>query len=308
MNETFGMGRYPFEIPVEGAAPVPAVRIVGKNPGKTLVVTAGVHGDEYVAVQAVREALKEIREEELTGQIIFVPLVNSGGFYEGTCLFPEDGENLNRCFPGKREGSATWRTAFALEKHLYAEADFLLDLHGGGVFETMTPLVFFPVDAGKEIEEITRRAAKNLSLSYLVQSYAKDGLYSWAAQRGIPAMLVERGGGGTWNREEVAACRQNIYETMDFLGIRACGERSRKPREICSAQYEVAREKGYWYCFKRAGEAFAQGELLGEIRDAEDRSLQKVRALYDGVLLYFTHSLGVKPGVPLAAYGMLKED
>ena len=45
----------------------------------------------------------------------------------------------------------------------------------------MEPLAFFPVDAGEMIESFTRSAVQKLSLSYMVQSYAKDGLYSWAA-------------------------------------------------------------------------------------------------------------------------------
>ena len=76
------------------------------------------------------------------------------------------------------------------DRSLYSKADFLLDLHGGGLHETMTPFVFFPVGAGKEIEELTRKAAQKLSLSYMVQSDAKDGLYSWATQRGVPAVPV----------------------------------------------------------------------------------------------------------------------
>ena len=47
------VGKYPFSIDVEGAKPIEAVLVVGKTEGKTLVVTAGVHGDEYVAIQAV---------------------------------------------------------------------------------------------------------------------------------------------------------------------------------------------------------------------------------------------------------------
>lgn len=297
------MGEHLFEITVGGGEPIPAVRITGSRPGKTLAVTAGVHGDEYVAIQAVKEILHEIQAEELAGQVVFVPVVNKSGFFAGTYLVPEDGGNLNRCFPGKREGSLSRRIAYALERELYAGADFLLDLHGGSPYESMSPLVFFPVGAGKEVENITRMAAQNLSLSYMVQSYAKDGLYSWAARCGIPAMLIERGGGGVWNESEVAACKQNILETMHFLGICRAETPSGKPQEICDAHYETAVTKGYWYCLKKAGECFVQGELLGKVTDEEDLVLQEIYAPFDGVVLYCTNSLGVKPDFPLMAYG-----
>lgn len=185
-QEMRAAGQYPFEIPVGGGAGIPAVCVVGGRPGKTLVVTAGVHGDEYVAAEAVRTLLRVLRPESLTGQVIFVPVVNRGGFYAGTYLVPEDGENLNRCFPGDPAGSMTRRIAHALEQALYPQADFLLDLHSGSSYETMEPLVFFPVGAGEAVENAVRPAAQGLSLTYMVQSYARDGLYSWALRPAFP--------------------------------------------------------------------------------------------------------------------------
>lgn len=302
-EKPLAMGKYPFAIPVDGGEPIPAVRMVGGKRGKTLVVTAGVHGDEYVAIQAVKELIHEIRVEELAGQVVFVPVVNRGGFYAGTYLVPQDKENLNRCFPGKPNGSLTWRIAHALERELYTGADFLLDLHGGSPYETMTPLVFFPVDAGRELADITRRAAQQLSLAYLVQSYAKNGLYSWAAQCGIPALLVERGDGGRWSEAEVAACKKNVWELMQVLGIRPYHASEARPVEIGDARYETAQARGYWYCCKKAGEPFATGELLGRLTDEGDNILQALYAPYDGVVLYATNSLGVEAGFPLMAYG-----
>ena len=102
MNKIQTPGRHPFSIPVKGGQPIEGVRLVGNQPGKTLVVTAGVHGDEYVGIQAVRELLAQLSPGELSGRVIFVPVVNAGGFFAGTYRVPEDGENLNRCFPGSR--------------------------------------------------------------------------------------------------------------------------------------------------------------------------------------------------------------
>ena len=127
-------GRHPFSIPVKGGQPIEGVRLVGNQPGKTLVVTAGVHGDEYVGIQAVRELLAQLSPGELSGQVIFVPVVNAGGFFAGTYRVPEDGENLNRCFPGAKGETYTWNMASALEAALYPQADFLVggsvDLYG----------------------------------------------------------------------------------------------------------------------------------------------------------------------------------
>ena len=78
--------------------------------GKTLVVTAGVHGCEYVGVQALRRLAAELDPAELSGNVIFLPLANPTGFYAGAKrVVPEDGVNLNRAFPGDPAGTLSVR-------------------------------------------------------------------------------------------------------------------------------------------------------------------------------------------------------
>jgi predicted deacylase len=300
--------RTEFLIPVPGENAIMGVLLEGTRSGKTLAVTAGVHGNEYVGIQAVRELIQEIQPADLSGRLILVPLINESGFYQGTHLVPADGKNLNRCFPGSIQGSAAQRMAHTLEMCLYKEADFLLDLHGGGASESMTPLAFFPVGAGAEMEQITRAAASCLSMDFMVQSYADNGLYSYANQRQVPALLLERGDGANWNASQVQACKQNVYEIMDYLGICTAKKTACPPQEIEEARYEEAVEPGFWYCGKRPGESIVKDEILGYLLDAQGKLLQQCIAAYDGVVLYLTHALGVKKGGPLIAYGKQKVD
>ena len=302
-NSPYPEGRTAFSIPVLGEKPINAVLLAGKRPGKTLVVTAGVHGNEYVGIQAVRELIREIQPLELSGRLLLVPLVNESGFYQGTHLIPADGKNLNRCFPGSTRGRTALRMAHALESALYNQADFLVDLHGGGASESMTPLAFFPVGAGAEMTRITRAAGNALTVDFLVQSYADNGLYSYANRCQIPSLLLERGGGAAWDDAQVHACKQNIYELMDHLGILSCKKTLSPPLEIQEARYEEAAEAGFWYCRKKPGEPIYKGEVLGNLLNSQGELLQQCIAAYDGVGLYLTHALGVKKGGPLIAYG-----
>ena len=120
------------KLPVPGGVPLEAWLLCGAHPGKTLVVTAGVHGCEYVGILALQKLVEMLDCATLFGQVILLPLVNSKGFFAGVKqLNPADGRNLNREFPGKEDGTETQRMAWTIEKLLYPEADFLLDLHGG---------------------------------------------------------------------------------------------------------------------------------------------------------------------------------
>ncbi len=278
--------------------------INGNKEGKTLVVTAGVHGCEYVGIQAVREIINEIDEKDISGRIIFIPVVNESGFYNGLKqIVAEDGKNLNRCFPGDINGTMSEKIAYIIEKELYKKADFILDIHSGDIFETMIPLVFFPVASGKKIETITRQATDRLSICYKVPSTASNGLYSYATKCNIPALLLERGSAGKWTRQEVEECKRNIYEIMDFMGIKKYNSINNPPKEIKKAFYDEASEKGFWYCYKQVGEKIKEGDILGDLIDYDGNIIKRYKSQTNGVVLYLTHILGVNKGEPLIAYG-----
>ena len=68
------------------------------------------------------------------------------------------------------------------------------------------------------------------------------------------------------------------------------------------------RESGYWYPEKQLGDRFPQGELLGRVESGAGETRQAITAPFDGVVLYQTHILGVSQGMPLLAYGKLREE
>lgn len=294
-------------LPVTSPYPVEMTVICGSRPGKTLVVTAGVHGCEYVGIETLNRLKRELEPAALSGRVILLPLVNPEGFYQGSKqTIPADGKNLNRMFPGKPDGTFSSQLARVLEETLYPEADFLMDLHGGDVNEALTPLVFFPASVPESLSAAASAAAESLSVPYRVASTSQNGLYSWAAQCGIPALLVERGERGLWSEKEVAACRENVYELMRHLGI--LNAASVSPRlqqaEIRRAFYEEAPADGFWYpAVSAAGQKLKQGALLGTLEDSYGNEIARYTARFDGVVLYYTLSLGVKSGDPLIAYG-----
>lgn len=258
---------------------------------------------------AFKKTLFSNENAALSGRVILLPLVNPEGFYQGSKqTIPADGQNLNRMFPGKSDGTFSSQLARVLEETLYPEADFLMDLHGGDVNEALTPLIFFPTAVEKSLSAAASAAAESLSVPYRVTSTSRNGLYSWAAQCGIPALLVERGERGLWSGEEVSACRENVYELMRHLGIlhvdmvSSCFPQT----EIRKAIYKEAPADGFWYpAVSEAGQKLKQGALLGTLKDSYGNEIARYTAPFEGVVLYYTLSLGVRSRDPLIAYGKL---
>ena len=286
-------------LPVPGAQPLETLCLCGAAPGRTLVVTAGVHGCEYVGVQALRRLAVELDPAELSGNVILLPLANPTGFYAGAKqVVPEDGVNLNRAFPGDPAGTLSARLAYALETALYQAADFLADLHSGDCNEALYPLVFFPTAGTEAVNRAALTAARALTVHYRVRSTAQNGLYSWAVQKNIPALLIERGGLGLWSETEVNACCEDVRALLRHLDILPGGNPFRDQVEIAEARYVESAADGLWHPAAGLNDSVKAGALLGRLEDLSGRCIQEVRAEFDGVVLYYTAGLGVAAGDP----------
>lgn len=121
-----------ISIPVAESLSLEAVCFCGSRPGATLTVTAGVHGCEYVGIQALRELSGELEPGVMSGNVILLPVANPSAFYAGSKqTVPEDGVNLNRAFPGDAAGSLAFRLAHVLEKASILSPTFSLTFTAG---------------------------------------------------------------------------------------------------------------------------------------------------------------------------------
>lgn len=287
---------------------VPVTLINGAGEGKVLLLTAGVHPDEYPGIAAAIQLSNELQPEQVNGGVVIVPMVNYQGFLEKKgSRVPQDGKNLNRLFPGDPNGTAGDRLAYAITADFQRACDYNIDLHSGGIDETMRPLIFFSVMGGPEIEEISREMAAVCSVEYMVRSTATNGEYSSAVCNvGIPSFLLERGGNGCWDQAETDADKRDVCAVLKHLGILQCEiPPAPRPMEIITTKYYEAEATGCWYPAFQPGERAKKGALLGEIRDHRDQVLSRCYAEFDGVVLYETTSLSIVKGKALIAFGKL---
>jgi len=110
---------------------VPVIIERSKKPGPTVLITAGIHGDEVNGVEIVRQIIAKGIHKPKRGTIICVPLINVYGFLQMNREFP-DGRDLNRVFPGSKIGSLASRVAHKLMTEIVPHADLILDFHTGG--------------------------------------------------------------------------------------------------------------------------------------------------------------------------------
>ena len=292
-----------------GEFSLPATIIRGKECGKTALITAGVHAGEYVGIQSAVELGRDLKIEKMTGTVIIVKVLNREEFENrrGSAGQSEIG-NLNRVFPGEKDGDKLSRLAYAVVKELQERVDYYIDLHSGDDYEELAPYVYYAGKADPEVVKISRRMAEQVDVPYMVKSeVASGGSYNYAASQGIPSILLERGGMGTWDSEEVRSMKRDVRSVLRYLGIYDGHKSYRKyyPLDVRDVQYQSAADFGLWYPRKKVGDLFASGEILGYVKDYEDKVKETCCAYYDGVILYQYASLQVTKDGPMIAYGRI---
>lgn len=288
---------------------LPGTIICGKLPGKTMLITGGVHSGEYVGIQACVELGAELQPEKTVGTIVILKVLNRPAFENRAgSLGLSDGKNLNRVFPGNPNGTEMERLAWAITKEVYPKVDYYIDLHSGDDFEALTPYVYYAGKAAQEVTEVSRKMAEQVDVPYMVRSMVSSGgAYNYAASKGIASILLERGGMGAWTSEEVNSDKRdvrNILSSLDIYQIRR-DVRNYVPMEVTDVCYQAASEDGLWYLAAKPGDMVAEGALLGTIRDYNGKLRETCRAEYTGVVLYQTGSLQVTEGGPVVAYGRI---
>lgn len=295
-----------------GEFQLPATILHGEQPGKTVLITAGIHAEEYVGIQSALELSEILKVQKIAGTVVIVKVVNRKAFeLRSGSDSHEDGKNLNRVFPGNREGTWSERLAYAIENELLSIADYYIDLHSGDSYEQLTPYVYYAGAAAKEVVEQSREMAQQADVPYMVGSnVAMGGCYNYAASLGIPSILLERGQMGGWTKEESHSTRRDVRNILCHLGIYQ-GEKDYRnyyPLEVKNLCYQAANEQGLWYPCKNPGDMIQQGDMLGVIKDYEGKILEVCKAEYGGVILYQTGSLQVQESGSVIAYGRISRE
>lgn len=195
---------------------IPAIAVRGAATGPTLLVSAGVHGDEYEGVRAIFETVQALDPRALRGTLVTVPILNYPAHRAVERSHPADGANLARQFPGRADGTPSERLAFAFDTEFLPLADFYLDLHSGGIRFAM------PSMAGYETADPRGRAAAEAFGAPVIWGHPviePGRTISSAQARGIPFLYTEARGAGRIHPDDLLMMRRGITNLMRHLGM-----------------------------------------------------------------------------------------
>ena len=288
---------------------LPRKTLTGAAPGPHLLITAGVHGDEWEPMQAVRRLAAELPRELLGGRVTLVPVVNGAAFERGRRT-AEDGLDLARVCPGRDDGSITERIAAALSR-LIGAADYYIDLHTAGTVFRMLPLSGYCLHADLQIRARQQQMARDFGLPIVWGTNARlDGRsLSVARDAGVPAIYTEYGGGGMCDPAGVDAYVAGCRRVAASLGLIAAQPPALSPKYVVEDDRDQSGHLQVQLTAPRAGffepavqleQRVEPGQLLGRILDPLGESPLEIRGNSSGVVLLLRSYPSARAGDPLA--------
>ncbi len=262
---------------------IPVEVIRGTQAGPTLFISAAIHGDEINGVEIIRKLLKKSFLKRIKGTLILIPIVNIFGFNYKSRYLP-DRRDLNRSFPGSRNGSLASRLAYIFMKEIVSKCTHGIDLHTGAIHRTNLPQIRACLD-----DESTRSLAEGFGVPVVINSSLRDGSLREAARKKKVSMLLFEGG-------EALRFENNVIN----IGLRGCISVMRKIGMIENSSPDQKRPKifiaksSYWTraphsgafsTVKKIGEKIKVGDILAIIADPFGRESFNILAENDGILI-----------------------
>jgi len=283
--------------------------IEGRESGPHLLVTGGVHGDEFEPMAAVRRLIKQFDRLALRGRLTLVPVVNEAAF-EYKHRFADDGLDLARTCPGSADGSVTQRTAHALSK-LIRDADFYIDLHTGGTTFSVWPMTGYVLHDDTNILNHQREMAKSFNLPFVWGTYGKLNGRSLSVARdaNVPAIYAEYLGGARMDPQGVLDYVDGCLNVMTYLEMVDRKQPHTRIKHIVEDGRENAGHMqiqnpapiaGFFDPQVRLGQRIAIGEPIGSICDVLGDQLITIRSKQTGVVLMLKTFCRVDQGEAVA--------
>lgn len=206
-------------LPVDEIYMIKKNRIQYGNSRKRICIVTGTHGDELEG-QFVCYQLQKIlnSRKDINGIIDIYPSLNPLGMDSMNRKVPFFDLDMNRIFPGDKEGSLVESVAYDIVSDLKG-ADLVIDIHASNVYLKEIPQIRINETQADNLIDL----AKHMNVDYIWIHSASTVLESTLAytlnDMDTPTLVVEMGVGLRITEDYGNRLVDGILNTMKYLGM-----------------------------------------------------------------------------------------
>lgn len=297
-----------------GDATIPITVFNGSKDGAVLALVAGNHGYEYPPILALQMLRPKINPKKIAGAIVMVHVANMPSFLGRTVYFsPLDQKNLNRVYPGRKDGTVSERIAYAITQEVIEKCDVLLDLHCGDGNESLRPYVYQIETGEAKLDGRIAELTAHCGFDHIIVDRGRPrdpaaSMYcsNTAITRGKPAVTVEAGFLGVPDQKSARMIAAGVENAMRFLGIvKGKARRVKRPVFLDPAPVITSPETGILYPRVKRDDSVKKGAVLAEITDFFGKRIAQVKSPVKGKVLYIVATPPITRGQPIGCVGVV---
>jgi uncharacterized protein len=262
---------------------IPIIVDRAKIDGPTVVLMAGMHGDEINGVEIIRRIIRKKYNKPIVGTIICIPIFNIFGFLNLKRELP-DGRDLNRSFPGSLTGSLASQFAYQFITEIAPVTDVLIDYHTGAVQRNNFPQIRCDFDDIRSVELAKIFNPPIILDTTLIGKTIRESMKKMGKQY----LLFEGGKANSIEEQVVEEGINGAKLILNKLGMRQFKidiSAGRSPIFLSQSKWLRAPNSGLFLAQVKNGERIQKGDLLGIIMDPFGKIERKIKAAKEGVIL-----------------------
>lgn len=268
--------------------------------GPVLALMAGMHGDEINGMEIVRRIIDGGLNRTKRGTVVCMPITNVYGFLNFSRDVP-DGKDVNRSFPGSKNGSLASRVAYHLTHQIIPFIDYGIDFHTGGAMRTNYPQVRAMLNDDKNLELANAfRAPFTIDSSFRPSSLRKE-----ASKKGKNIIVYE---GGESLRFDQQAIEDGIAGTLRLMHYLKMIDWAPEPKEenriIWSTSWIRAKHAGLFQPSVQCGQLVHKGEWVGTITDPFGEFKEQIKSSETAYVIGLNNIPVVNAGDAIMHLGM----
>jgi predicted deacylase len=267
---------------------IPIIYFQGIKEGPTLGLTAAIHGDELNGIGIIHQLTERIDVNELSGSIIAIPGLNAYALQNDQRRFIDE-EDLNRSFPGKKNGNNSQQYAYKISENILPYFDLLIDMHTAsfGRINTMYARADMSNDTLRSLAEL-QHADIILNSKEATAGSGGQTMRAEATKRGTPAITVEYGNPQVYQEAMIGRGIQGIFNTMNWLKMYNEWPIPRPAQKVvyCKKSYWVYMEEGgFLEVLVQLNQKVKKGDKMAIVRNGFGNIVNTYLVPEDGIVI-----------------------
>nr|WP_246010731.1 succinylglutamate desuccinylase/aspartoacylase family protein [Hymenobacter perfusus] len=269
-------------------------------PGPTVLLLAGMHGDEVNGIEVIRRMIRRDMLRPLRGTILAIPILNIYGFLNFSREVP-DGKDVNRSFPGNPRGSLASRVAARFMREIMPLIDYGIDFHTGGAVRANTPQLRCLLHQDAETDALAAAFAAPFTLH---AGLRPGSLRETAMQEGRRIIVYETGESLRLDEEGIDVGIAGTLRVLHHLGMLPEAPAPTRPTVVClRSTWLRAKYAGLFRSIVKLGQYIEKGEVFGSVADPYGEHSVRLESPVAGYIIGLNHMPVVNQGDALVHVG-----